>query len=105
MRVAESRDSVFAPAIRPRSRVIVRQIIPSIAIRAVIFANRAPLALREIRPPARPVRLPVVIVLDALFFRSHRPLRRHWPSRLNATCATPRLESDPPISPREAHTL
>ena len=57
MAVAEAADAVFAPAIGARARVIVREIIPGVAVRAVVFANRAPLAFGKIRPPALPMDL------------------------------------------------
>ena len=42
--IAETGDAVFAPAIRSRTRMVVRKIVPGVAVRAVIFANRSPLA-------------------------------------------------------------
>src|SRR5271156_4370356 len=53
--VAETGDAVFAPAVGPGTGVIVRQIVPGIAIRAVIFADGAPLAFGEIGSPTLPM--------------------------------------------------
>ena len=55
MAVADARDAVFIPAIRPRPRMIVRQILPCRSARAVIFAHGPPGALTEVGPPAAPV--------------------------------------------------
>ncbi len=52
--VAETRDPVFAPAIGPRPGVVVRQVVPGVAIRAVVLAHRAPLPFAEVGPPALP---------------------------------------------------
>ena len=55
--VADSRQTVFIPAIGARAGVIVRQVFPGVAVRAVVFADRAPGALAEVGPPALPVLL------------------------------------------------
>ena len=47
-------DAVFPPAIRATARMIVREVLPRIAVRTVVFANRAPLSLRQVRTPALP---------------------------------------------------
>src|ERR1700758_2495398 len=53
--VADTRQSVFVPAVGSGARLIVRKVLPGIAIGAVILAHRAPAALTEIRPPSFPV--------------------------------------------------
>src|SRR5690348_12975324 len=52
--VAEPADAVLAPAIGATARMFVRQIVPGIALCAVVFAYGAPLPLAEIRPPMAP---------------------------------------------------
>ena len=52
--VADPRDAVLAPPVGAGSSVLVRQEAPGIAVAAVILADRAPLALAEIRTPERP---------------------------------------------------
>ena len=47
-------DAVFPPAIRATARVIVREVVPRIAVRTVVLADRAPLPLRQVRAPALP---------------------------------------------------
>ena len=56
MVVAKTADAVLAPAIGAAARVIVRQIIPSIAIGAVVLAHRSPLPVTDIGTPAPPRR-------------------------------------------------
>src|ERR1700723_881748 len=55
MTIAEPRNAVFTPAVRPGSRMVVRQIIPGVAISAVVFADGAPLALGKIGSPPLPM--------------------------------------------------
>ena len=52
--VGESRDTVLAPAIRAATGVVVWKIVPGVAMRAVILANRAPLPFAQIRSPFLP---------------------------------------------------
>src|ERR1700733_271950 len=58
--VAKTRDAIFTPAVGARTGVIMRKIIPGIAVRAVILADSSPLALGEIRSPALPMGLSLV---------------------------------------------
>ena len=53
--VGNSRQPVFTPAVGARPRLIMREIVPSIAIFAVVFTNRAPLPLTEVRAPFLPL--------------------------------------------------
>src|SRR5207237_4736694 len=52
--VTPAEQSVLAPAIRPRASVVVRERVPGIAVSGVVLANRPPLALGQVRPPAIP---------------------------------------------------
>ena len=52
--IRESRDAVLAPAIGAAARVIVREVFPGGAARAVILADGAPLAFAQIRTPVLP---------------------------------------------------
>src|SRR5205814_469365 len=47
--IRNTKQAVFAPAIRAAPRVIVRKIVPAISARRIIFANRRPLSFREVR--------------------------------------------------------
>ena len=70
--VGDAEEPVLAPAVCPAARVIVREVIPRVAIRRIILAHRAPLALREIRPPAFPVSLAPRVFFEAEVFRRER---------------------------------
>ena len=52
--IRKSCDAVFPPAIRATARMIVREVLPRIAVRTVVFADRAPLSLRQVRAPGLP---------------------------------------------------
>lgn len=52
--IAETRDSVLAPAIGAAPGVIVRQVIPRVAAGTIVFAHGAPLPLGQIRSPLAP---------------------------------------------------
>src|ERR1700742_573376 len=54
MIVTPAGNAVLAPAIGPAAGVIVREMLPCSPVRAVVLADRAPLALAQIRPPAPP---------------------------------------------------
>src|SRR5215469_18840646 len=52
--VADARQSVFAPAIRAGTSLIVREVVPGIAVAAVVLANRAPLPFAQVWSPLFP---------------------------------------------------
>ena len=52
--VGKSAEAVFAPAIGAASRMVVREIVPGGAVRAVVLAHGAPLPFAEIWPPPAP---------------------------------------------------
>src|SRR4029077_15397275 len=52
--IAESGDAILAPSIGAAAGVVVRQVFPRVAVWAVIFTHRAPLALAEICAPFAP---------------------------------------------------
>src|SRR5207245_9909561 len=53
--VAQAQQAVFAPAVSAAARVIVGEVIPGRPILRVVLADRPPLPLGEIGPPALPV--------------------------------------------------
>lgn len=75
--VADSGNAVFSPAIRARARMIVRKVIPCVAIGAVVFAHSAPLAFGKVRAPALPMNPALVDILQTSLFVRHsrRPYR------------------------------
>ena len=52
--VAQAGDAVLAPVIGARSRLIVGEVVPGVAVLAVVLPDRAPLPFAEIRPPLLP---------------------------------------------------
>jgi hypothetical protein len=54
--VTKSREAVLTPAIYAAACVVVREIIPSVSVLAVVLADGAPLSLAKIRAPLSPGR-------------------------------------------------
>ena len=54
--IAEPGQAVLTPPVRPGPRLVVRQVIPRVAVGTVILPHRAPLPLADIRPPPVPLR-------------------------------------------------
>ncbi len=52
--VGNACEPVLSPAVRPRPRLVVAEVVPCIARVAVIFTHGAPLPLGEIRSPLLP---------------------------------------------------
>src|SRR5262249_49757226 len=72
-----SADAILAPAVGAAAGLIVGEIIPGRAARAIVLAHRAPLPLAEIRTPAAPIRHALSTLLDALPFSVHALQHRH----------------------------
>ena len=76
--VREAGQAVLAPAVGARAGVVVGQVVPGGAARAVVLADGPPLALAQVRPPEVPVAglaQPVLELperLDALALGAHR---------------------------------
>jgi hypothetical protein len=68
--VADAKNAIFGPPVRTRPRVLVREVVPSITVRAVILPNGAPGALSQIRTEAAPVFLPRLGFGQSSAFRS-----------------------------------
>src|SRR5258708_20439545 len=66
--IADSAEAVLSPAIRARTRVVVREEFPSGAARTVILADGSPLPLRQIGPPALPMFLAGACFLETAVF-------------------------------------
>lgn len=62
--VADSGDTILAPPIGPRHGLLVRKIIPAIAISAIILANRSLLTFAEVRPPQQPILFPLPVFIQ-----------------------------------------
>ena len=55
--VGNAGQAVFAPAVGARARLVVGEIIPGVAVLAVILPHRSPLPLAQVGPPLLPGRL------------------------------------------------
>jgi hypothetical protein len=52
--VADAGQAVLVPPVRPRARVVVRQVVPRLAPVAVVLADGSPGTLRQVGSPAPP---------------------------------------------------
>jgi hypothetical protein len=52
--VADPGEAVFTPVIGARAGLVVGEIVPRIAVLAIVLSDRAPLAFAEVRPPLLP---------------------------------------------------
>ena len=52
--VAEAGQAVLAPAVGAAAGVVVGEVVPGVAVGAVVLADGAPLALAQVRPPPLP---------------------------------------------------
>src|SRR5882762_3435785 len=62
--VGDAADPVLAPAVRARPGVVVREVLPGGAVRAVVLAHRAPFARGQVGAPAPPVGAPLPGLLE-----------------------------------------
>src|SRR6478736_2848990 len=67
-------QTVFAPPISAGMRLLVAQIIPGVAVLAVVLAHRAPLAFTEVWPPLLPRRAGLAGGFESLLFSIHMVL-------------------------------
>ncbi len=68
--VGDAEQAILAPAIGAAAGVVVRQVIPAIAVGRIILAHRAPLALGEVRAPAFPILFARRVLEQALGLRA-----------------------------------
>ena len=76
--VAETGNPVLAPAIGAAAGMVVRKVIPRRTVRAVIFADRSPLALAKVRSPAAPGLYLALGFIEAILFGVCWSLRLGW---------------------------
>src|ERR1700756_5400050 len=81
MAIADTSNSIFAPPVGTRPRMVMRKIVPRIPICAVVFADRSPLPRGEIRPPALPMHVSFGAGEQALLF-----VRHSWASLQKEIC-------------------
>ena len=71
--VGDAGEAVLAPAIGARARLVVGEVVPGVAVVAVVLAHGSPLALAQIRSPFFPRRLPLAVLLESdMFSSSHQ---------------------------------
>src|SRR5207244_1238053 len=89
--IADAGQPIFIPPVGLGPRMVVRQVIPRGAVRAVVLAHCSPRPLAEVRPPALPMPLALGRFLQALGFggefvllnRSWHGWRPHFASTTN----------------------
>ncbi len=67
--VADAAHAILIPAVGAGARLVMVEVLPGVAVRAVVLAHRAPGALRQIRPPQAPVFPALALGFQALPFR------------------------------------
>src|ERR1700689_122699 len=71
--ITDAGNAIFIPAVGPRPGVIVRKVVPGIAVGAVVLAHRAPCPLAQIWSPALPMPLTITDLGEPdLLFRHKR---------------------------------
>src|SRR5262249_45902509 len=66
--VTDPGQAVFPPAVGPAARVIVWEVRPGVPVRAVVLADRAPLAFTQVRSPPAPRLRAEAVLLQTLPF-------------------------------------
>src|ERR1700692_4821639 len=69
--VTDTGDAILGPAIGARASMIMREVIPSGPIRAVIFTRISPGTFGEVGSPTSPVFLPAVRLQNAIALSVH----------------------------------
>ena len=100
--IADAGEAVLVPAVGARAGVIVRKVVPGVAVGAVVLAHRAPGALAEVRPPALPVSTTLRGLVQAAGFGVHRRrcIRAHAAPEAPPPAA-PAPAAPPPLDPPE----
>ena len=75
--VADAGEAVLVPAVGADCGVLEREVIPSLALRRVVFAYGTPSAFGEIGSPAVPVRPAQTGILNPRLFGVHGGLDNH----------------------------
>ncbi len=79
--VADARESILTPAIRSGPCLVVGQVLPGIAVLAVVLPDRTPLPLAQIGPPLFPGNSSYPALLKPMCFRVS--LKRLPPPRVS----------------------
>lgn len=70
--IGNAGEAVFAPMISAGAGLVVAEIIPGVAVLAVVFADGAPLAFAEVGAPFAPWDVLVAGFVETLLFGVHR---------------------------------
>src|SRR5262249_41713994 len=75
----------------PAARLLVGEVLPAGAVRGVVLADRAPLALGEVGPPALPVPLATGVLVEPAILGGHAGRSPHdaWDAPPAARRSTP----------------
>src|SRR5215469_11137988 len=68
--VRDAGEAILSPAVGTGPGLIMAEIAPGVSVAAVIFANRAPLAFTQVRPPFFPGDPKIASIVQALLFRA-----------------------------------
>ena len=103
--VGDPAEAVLAPPVGPGAGLVVGEVVPGVAVLAVVLADRAPLPLAEVRAPLLPgdPRL-AGLVQPLLLGRVHDPrvdrlLLCHGLSPLGVPSVVPRLDRPADLKP------
>src|SRR5690242_15855488 len=77
MAVADSCDTILVPPVGSGSSVIVRKILPVVAIRTVVLSDRSPGAFAEVWAPALPMRRFLPRLFQSELFVCHLDVSLH----------------------------
>ena len=52
MAIADAGETIFVPAVGTRARLFVGEVVPGVAVWAIVFADGAPRSIAQVRPPS-----------------------------------------------------
>src|SRR4029077_4043798 len=86
--VCDPAEAVLTPSISPGTGLVVRKVVPGVAVRTVVLAHRPPLPLAQVRAPFLPGGLRLARVVQPLLLsdihnqrvHSFFPYRAYWSS-------------------------
>src|SRR5262249_49187121 len=76
--IRDARQPVFSPPVGAGTRLVMAEIVPGIAIVAIILPHRAPLPLAQVRSPLLPGSLLISILFKSNLFSVHSLYLSLW---------------------------
>jgi hypothetical protein len=70
--IRDAGQAILVPAVRALPRMVVREVLPGVAVRAVVLADGAPGALAQIGAPPLPMRAAIAIIVKTTLLGGHR---------------------------------